>query len=171
MRRLLMAVAVAALVAGAGFAYLQHAQPEWWVRLRHPLEYRVEIVGYGHIYHLDPALVAAVIYEESRFHPDTRSSAGAIGLMQLLPSTARGIAEHTTGDSPPKVAVTCPLHFGAGTVPRRDRSVRQIRGSDGGETTPGPHQPSMPTTRADATLARPSQPTVVRRWGRRPRRR
>ena len=49
------------------------------------------------MYHLDPALVAAVIYEESRFRPNTVSSAGAIGLMQLLPSTARGIAVHTGG--------------------------------------------------------------------------
>ncbi|HUZ85113.1 MAG TPA: lytic transglycosylase domain-containing protein, partial [Gaiellales bacterium] len=34
---------------------------------------------------------------ESRFRPSTRSSAGAIGLMQLLPSTARGIAARTGG--------------------------------------------------------------------------
>jgi soluble lytic murein transglycosylase len=96
-RRALMGLAAVAVVALAGYAYLQHAQPDWWVRLRHPLDYRVDIVGYSRIYHLDPALVAAVIYEESRFRPDTRSSAGAIGLMQLLPSTARGIAEHTGG--------------------------------------------------------------------------
>jgi soluble lytic murein transglycosylase len=96
-RRVVLGLAVLAVVAGAGFAYLQHAQPAWWVRFGHPLDYRTDVVGYAHIYHLDPALVAAVIYEESRFRPDTRSSAGAIGLMQLLPSTARGIAEHTGG--------------------------------------------------------------------------
>jgi soluble lytic murein transglycosylase len=96
-RRILAALLALALVAGGGYAYLQHAQPGWWVRFRHPLDYRSEVVGYAHIYHLDPALVAAVIYEESRFRPNTTSSAGAIGLMQLLPSTARGIAEHTGG--------------------------------------------------------------------------
>ena len=96
-RRVVLGLAVGALIALGGFAYLQHAQPGWWVRLNHPLSYRSEIVGYAHIYHLDPALVAAVIYDESRFRADTRSSAGAIGLMQLLPSTARGIAEHTGG--------------------------------------------------------------------------
>jgi soluble lytic murein transglycosylase len=96
-KKVALGLAVGALIGVCGFAYLQHAQPGWWVRLNHPLLYRSEVVGYAHIYHLDPALVAAVIYEESRFRPDTRSSAGAIGLMQLLPSTARGIAEHTGG--------------------------------------------------------------------------
>ena len=96
-RRILLGLAAMAVVTGAGYAYLQHAQPGWWVRFRHPLDYRADVVGNARLYHLDPALVAAVIYEESRFRADTVSSAGAIGLMQLLPSTARGIAVHTGG--------------------------------------------------------------------------
>jgi soluble lytic murein transglycosylase len=40
---------------------------------------------------LDPALIAAVIYEESRFREQT-SSAGARGLMQVTPATAKRIA-------------------------------------------------------------------------------
>ena len=48
-------------------------------------------------YDLDPALLAAVIYQESRFRADARSRAGAVGLMQLLPSTAMGIAIRTGG--------------------------------------------------------------------------
>ena len=45
--------------------------------------------------HLDPALIAAVIYAESKFEPQT-SSAGAQGLMQILPQTAYYIA-HLSG--------------------------------------------------------------------------
>ena len=46
---------------------------------------------------LDPALLAAVIYQESKFRPGARSPSGAIGLMQLTPSTARRIAIRTGG--------------------------------------------------------------------------
>jgi soluble lytic murein transglycosylase len=97
MRRLALALLALVAIGGLGFAWVDHAQPGWWVRLRYPLYYRDSIVGYGHQYHLDPALIAAVVYEESRFKTNARSSAGAIGLMQLLPSTARGIATHTGG--------------------------------------------------------------------------
>jgi soluble lytic murein transglycosylase len=44
---------------------------------------------------LDPALIAAVIYEESKFREGQRSSAGAIGLMQVQPRTALDIAKHS----------------------------------------------------------------------------
>ena len=53
--------------------------------------------GHAANYHLNPALLAAVIEQESKFHKDARSSTGAIGLMQLLPATAKGIAIHTGG--------------------------------------------------------------------------
>ncbi len=96
MRRLLAAVAVLA-VAGLGFLYLQEAKPAWWERLWYPLSYASIIRGHARNYDLDPALLAAVVYQESKFHADARSRSGAIGLMQLLPSTAQGIATHTGG--------------------------------------------------------------------------
>ena len=96
MRVLLTAlVAVAALVA-AGL-YLESSKPAWYAKQRYPLEYEHVIVGHAENYELDPALLAAVIYRESKFDPDARSSSGAVGLMQLLPTTAQGIAEHTGG--------------------------------------------------------------------------
>jgi soluble lytic murein transglycosylase len=44
--------------------------------------------------HLDPALIAAVIYAETKFDPRT-SSAGAVGLMQILPQTAIFLARRS----------------------------------------------------------------------------
>ncbi len=42
---------------------------------------------------LDWRLVAALIYQESRFEPEARSIAGALGLMQVLPSVAGAQAD------------------------------------------------------------------------------
>ena len=97
MKRLAIVLAVLAVAALGAFAVLRDQQPNWWVRLWYPLSYQQEIVGYAHQNHIDPALVAAVIYKESHFNSNARSHAGAIGLMQLLPSTAKGIAIHTGG--------------------------------------------------------------------------
>lgn len=53
--------------------------------------------GHAANYRLNPALLAAVIEQESKFNPDARSSTGAVGLMQLQPQTAEGIAIRTGG--------------------------------------------------------------------------
>jgi soluble lytic murein transglycosylase len=84
-------------VLGVGFATLQTSKPGWWERVWYPLRYEQIVRGHAHNYDLDPALLAAVIYQESKFKADARSSSGAVGLMQLLPATAEGIAVHTGG--------------------------------------------------------------------------
>jgi len=46
---------------------------------------------YGERYTLDPLMVAALGYQESRLDQRARSHVGAIGIMQLMPETGRGL--------------------------------------------------------------------------------
>ncbi len=103
MRRLLLfglALAVAAGLAGVALWVSAgagvHAQ-SWYARNAYPLEYEGAITASAQRNDLDPALVAAVIYAESRFDAQARSSQGAVGLMQVLPETAAQIARETGG--------------------------------------------------------------------------
>ena len=47
------------------------------------------IEHYARLHRVDAPLVRAIMHTESAFNPAARSHAGAIGLMQLMPSTAR----------------------------------------------------------------------------------
>jgi len=57
-----------------------------------PLRYEKEIVKYSKEYDLEPEFVASVINTESAFNPDVVSTSGAMGLMQIMPSTAKYIS-------------------------------------------------------------------------------
>ena len=57
-----------------------------------PRKYEAYISKYADEYTLDRYMVASVINIESSYDPRSVSSVGAVGLMQLLPSTASDIA-------------------------------------------------------------------------------
>ncbi|MGH3136690.1 MAG: lytic transglycosylase domain-containing protein [Gaiellaceae bacterium] len=95
--RILTLTAVFVLVAAGAAAWVYEAEPDVYLRARYPLEYAHIVRGHAQNHDVDPALLAAVIYAESRFDPNARSAAGAVGLMQLLPETAKGIAVRTGG--------------------------------------------------------------------------
>ena len=60
--------------------------------MRYLAPYRDVMKGYVAQLQLDEAWVYGLIRQESRFIPDVKSSAGAGGLMQLMPATARWVA-------------------------------------------------------------------------------
>ncbi len=94
-RRFVAGLAAAGILAAAAvlvYPMLHHAVKEITLPLRHEDIIRQQAASK----HLDPALIAAVIYAESKF--DARDSAtGAKGLMQIQPATARFIAGRSGG--------------------------------------------------------------------------
>ncbi len=92
-----VAAAVLAAVLGTVLAVVAVSRPGLVDRLEYTLDYGEIVRAQAARNGLDSALVAAVIYEESRFRPRALSSAGAMGLMQLQPATAETIAARTGG--------------------------------------------------------------------------
>ena len=97
MRRSLGAALLVGLVLGGVALYVIVASPAWFERVRYPLRYSEYVRVHARENDLDPALLAGVIYQESKFDAGAHSASGAIGLMQLTPSTAHGIAIRTGG--------------------------------------------------------------------------
>src|SRR6266540_4230548 len=67
--------------------------PRAFWEMLYPIGWRGELMEAAGRAAIDPLLVAAVVREESSFHPQARSRVGARGLMQLMPETARPIAQ------------------------------------------------------------------------------
>lgn len=76
---------------GAAVYRRRQADEEIWT-LAYPRGYWDLVQQTAGRVNIDPYLVLAVMREESRLRPDAVSPAGAMGLMQLLPATASGLA-------------------------------------------------------------------------------
>ncbi len=63
------------------------------ITLRFPVLYRSEVAKASSEYSIEPAWILGVMRRESAYIQDIRSGAGAIGLMQLMPATARYVAK------------------------------------------------------------------------------
>ena len=70
---------------------LDELPPDIWKTV-FPLPYEANLRSAAARNNVDPMFVAAVIRQESVFQPDALSRAGAVGLMQVLPKTGKGLA-------------------------------------------------------------------------------
>ena len=70
----------------------QDAVPAYFLKMYYPMKYEDAIRKYAKQNNLDPHLVMGLIHQESYFNPNARSPVGAMGLMQLMPPTARQLA-------------------------------------------------------------------------------
>jgi len=61
-------------------------------KLLYPLPYVDILTTQSERQGTDPLLLAALVWQESKFNPTARSSANALGLTQIVPSTGQGIA-------------------------------------------------------------------------------
>lgn len=65
--------------------------PLFWNALS-PLTHKAQLYELAGVYKVDPLLLASIMVAESSGDPSAESSRGAVGLMQLLPSTAKQVA-------------------------------------------------------------------------------
>jgi soluble lytic murein transglycosylase len=89
----LVGTGVLVLLIVLAYPLFHHAVRELTLPLRHEDIIRQQ----AQEKHLDPALIAGVIYAESHFRDGQTSDAGAQGLMQLTPATAHYIAHKSGG--------------------------------------------------------------------------
>jgi soluble lytic murein transglycosylase len=66
--------------------------PTALLKMLYPLPYAELFAGVAGRRGVDPLLLAALVWQESKYDPNARSVAGALGLTQVLPSTGQGIA-------------------------------------------------------------------------------
>ena len=73
------------------FRYLRNN--EKYKKYYHPFPYKKIIDKYAKKFNINPLLILSIMETESIFNPTAYSSAGAIGLMQIMPRTGRFIAK------------------------------------------------------------------------------
>ena len=119
MKRFFLWFAAFMAVIGLAAAYGLSQEPDWYVRARYPLHFEQIVRVHADNYDLDPALVAAVIYAESKFDPDDalqrrrrrpHAAAAGDGAGHRRPHRRRRTTPRPTSPTPTSTCAT-----GAGT--------------------------------------------------------
>lgn len=92
-------VPIGTVIVLAALAFLFLRGPAAWQRAYYPLTHVKTIAAAAKRHSVNPYLVAAVIDTESSWDEKARSEAGAIGLMQVMPSTAGQLARQGIVDA------------------------------------------------------------------------
>ncbi len=91
----ILIVAVALLLIGVVLYFLLAPSID---RALYPREYNDPVKRYAKQYDVPANLIFAVIRTESNFDPNAISSVGAVGLMQIMPSTFRWLSDDMLGE-------------------------------------------------------------------------
>jgi soluble lytic murein transglycosylase len=92
-RRPFLRILLIALAFGVPLAALLLGGGYWWRLHQRERQYEAEISKAAARYRIDPLLVKAVIWRESRFDCNAKGKAGEIGLMQVMELTGEEWAE------------------------------------------------------------------------------
>ncbi len=99
----------------------------------YPLKYKEEILVAARTYNIDSVLIAAVINAESSFDKTKVSPKNAIGLMQLLPSTASSLMEGEIDLFDPKVNIDLGTKYLAYLIKKFDDTETALFAYNAGE--------------------------------------
>jgi len=99
LRRVTWLKALAVFLTLATVAGYELYSSEWFQKkYLYPFPYQEIVFRHAIKNEVDPFLTAAVIRTESKFLPHARSVKGAVGLMQMMPETARWVADQSKYD-------------------------------------------------------------------------
>lgn len=89
-KKFILWIPVLAIFAGAVLFMLAHFNDNTknkLEKLSYPTDYSEYVEQAAENYDLEPSIIYAIIRTESNFDPDAQSSAGAYGIMQIMPSS------------------------------------------------------------------------------------
>lgn len=93
--------------------------------------YPYYVNGVGH--YINPNLVKAIIYQESRGNPDAKSPVGAYGLTQIMPQTAKLLECDYSKLNQPEISIKCSVKFLAALMEyNKGDLIKTLSGYNGG---------------------------------------